>query len=138
MTCDIGMVINEARNPMMFPTSFPKDPSRLPSILFITFHSFTLVPLNHSMFLCDSAFVLGDHQKIFDGVAFFEIDLNAHFTICVPETFTQSFGEGYHHMEVVIFIMVVYLLAVVVVSVVVVAPLMCSFCGLHKQCFLFV
>ena len=41
--------------------------------------------------------------------------MNANFSSCVFETFTQSFGVGYYHMNVPVLTAVVYLFAIVIV-----------------------
>ena len=63
----------------MFLKSFPKGPCRFTNVLIITIHSVTLVPVNHSTFSWDGAFVLGGNWEVFDGITPFEINLYIPF-----------------------------------------------------------
>ena len=120
MMCDIGMLINGRRGPKIYLESFPTGPCQLPGMLLITLHSVTLIPVNHFTFLCDCILVLGGNQEVFECVALIEVNLNAHFTTYVFETFTKLFGIGHHEMDVVVLVVVVCLLFAVMGAVLVV------------------
>ena len=90
----------------MFLESFPKGSYRLPNILLLSLQSVTLIPKNHLTHLCDGdgSLSLGSHREVFVGVASFELNLDAHFTTDLFETFTQPFGVKYHNLYLVGFL----------------------------------
>ena len=82
-------------------------PKRSLQTLQCTPHQTPFCHIFHSNFLCDVVLVLGGHQEVSDGVASFEVNLNANFATYVFETFTQSFGVGHHCMDAVVLVVVV-------------------------------
>ena len=62
------MVMDGGRDPEVFPDSFLKGPHGFPYILLIIIQFVTLLPIDYTIFLCDSVPVLGGHE-VLDGVA---------------------------------------------------------------------
>ena len=76
----VTMVIDGGRSSEMFFQPFPKNPCRLPYVFLLTIHPVTLMHADYPTLLSDIIPVLGSHQEVFDGVAFFKIDLEPHLT----------------------------------------------------------
>ena len=93
----------------MFLKYFPKGHCRLLKVPLITHHSVTLIPVDYFTFMCDCVLVHWNHKEVSDGVAFFEVHLDAHVVTNVFKMFIQFFDVWHHHVDVVVLVMVVCL-----------------------------
>ena len=118
MMHDIGMVINEGRNPKMFLMSFHKSLCRFLIELLTTIHFVPLIPVDYSTFLCDGILFLEDYQEVSDGVSSFEVHIYSHFITNVLKSFIQSFDVRYNLVRVIVLVMKVCLLFMVMVFIV--------------------
>ena len=66
--------------------------SKCPWGLFlVTFHPVIFVSMYDSTFLLDGILMLGSHQEVLYGIAFFKVDLHSMFTACFLYALTNSF-----------------------------------------------
>ena len=56
---------------------FPKGFCLLPYVLFITFQSIALIPVNYSSFLLYTFFILASYKDVFKSSVFFEMCMHA-------------------------------------------------------------
>ena len=88
----------------IFLESFPRGPCRLPNVV-ITLNLSHFYKLLH--FLCDGVLILWATMRFLMMLPPSEVNLNAHFTTHVFETFIQSSCIGYLHMDVFFLVTVV-------------------------------
>ena len=115
MTCCVGMVIDGESGPKMYLEHLPKGPCRYAEVLLITIHPVRLVPVDYSAVLCNDIPIFGSHQEVFDGIAFLKVDLDPHFATFL-KLLLKLLCIGYHHVDVVVAIVVTDYLVVAVVS----------------------
>ena len=80
----------------MFPKPVPKGPSQLPSVLLFTMCLSTFKPVEYPTLLGIGVFILGNHQRVIDGIVSLEVNLYSHFITHLFKTFTEFLSIRYH------------------------------------------
>ena len=93
MSCNVVMVMDGWWSLHVFSEPFCKCSAWFPNVFFITFHSATPEPADHSTLLHNGISVFGVYQEVLDGVASFEI----HFH---PMFYADGFAALIHALDV--------------------------------------
>ena len=98
MTSDVVMDIDGWWCPHVFSEPFCKCSAWFPSVLFLTVHPSSLLPVDHTTFLQDGVPIFGMYQEVPDGVAPSEIHFNPMFSADVPAAFSQTLHIWDHYV----------------------------------------
>ena len=78
----------------MFLKPVPKGPSRFPNVVLFRICLGTFKPVDCLTHLGDGVLILGEHQKVMDGIVSLEVSLHSHCITHLLKTYAKFLSIG--------------------------------------------